>query len=781
MADDKQRPGESDSDYKQRVINAKAKAKEDKPAPALSDAKPNTPDPRATTVLSTALKEMVNLNPSKPFSNLSNSVKEYGDSLTKSNPMLSKTISLLGAGGGIGFELADSMAEIHQGVFKTSFAFQGLSDSVNDAKGIFHNFDQGLKSVQKQTGLNVDEITKYNTALFATSTSLAGGFRNQVSASQRVAESTKLLGDTISVARMSGLEFGATSDYMSDALTNVGESGEKSLETIRLLSDGIAGTGISTSAALGHVKGMTQAFSYLAFDSGEAADMIGNVAKAQQMMAAAGTAGYKSPQQAVESYTNALKKAGEDQQSFSETLFYTGVQGGGLKETLSTMFESSPEKALESKIKALKKMAGGKLLTYEEAQAGTDRTRGKFVAEFQTNAQRLGFKSPQEYNDFIKLEKTLGAEKAFKKVQADSRGTRGEAGVKAAVQADKDFSPQLMKQNEIMNRYGGQTALSTAIAADTGKKLLLTVDDGLSELTGLMRKMTNDALKSESMAPITELGQSAISSVGDILSEIKNSKVVSTTVGALSSAKDKVDDKLDSYAPKVTPPTLISPFDKRPQNTEQRAFEKRLQNISEGKGEQEVTARSMPVEEPATTAKQLSKPAKVEPSKPKSTTSESTPTDDFKMPKQEVISNKTGSIRYKVDENKEEGDKSDFFQPGSSIGWDKQLSKTQTQPNVLNLEKVEASRKGNLSKATDSQKEVMTEAKKQEVANTTKAATNVVSQSQKEQSTNQQPESQTLNVTLMLDGNVLAKSLKLKLDPHYKAKGTKGDDAFKNT
>lgn len=411
---------------------------------------------------------LLDMNPGeKVLSNVITALGSAGQTALGTKSTFGKVLKAFGDVGAGGLSLVDDLRKMQKGAIESSFAFEGFGKTLGSFDQIIDKFNDGLAETQKATGLGADEISKKHKELYATSTYLAGGFKAQMDAQTRLAASMNLLAETTIVARSTGVDFGEASNFMKEALINQGEAGEETTRTMALLNANVTGTGISTQAALGHIKSLSKTFEFLSFNSGEAADMIANVVKTQKELADSGVKAFASPQQAAQTYTNVLSKLATDQQSFGSALLYTSHQGGGLKDAFKFMM-ASPAEALKMQMAEVKKLAGGgkELLTMEEADKLGDRGRSDFMAQASIGMQLTGTKSPQEYSALIAQERGGGV---GKKATDDSatRKSRTDEALNAIKVGDEKYYPKIMEQNQLQNKYLGQIGIHTAVMASS--------------------------------------------------------------------------------------------------------------------------------------------------------------------------------------------------------------------------------------------------------------------------------------------------------------------------
>lgn len=361
-------------------------------------------------------------------------------------------------------DLRERFVDFNQTTFETSFAMMGFQKSIEASSELFQNFGEGAKDVQAITGESLGEIQKNFKSLYNESLNLAGGFTKEtIPAGEQAANAMKLLGEASVVARMSGVDFNKMQQAMNTLLIQQGESGEKSVRVFAYLSNAIKDTGVSMDFAMSQIENLSRQFEFLEFDSGRLASVLANVAKTQKEMSGEKYT-FKSPQQAMESYSRVLQKVAQDQQDFSQALFYSSLQGKGLEDALDFMMDTDPTAGLSRAMAGMREAFGGELLDIETARR-TGRTE-EYMAQSMIMQRQLGLRSPREYEAFLKAEK---AGKPVEAALAEAKETREKTAEDTLANMQKqneNFYPQIMKQDQLRNKYLGHIAMSAGLLAD---------------------------------------------------------------------------------------------------------------------------------------------------------------------------------------------------------------------------------------------------------------------------------------------------------------------------
>lgn len=473
------------------------------------------------------------------FSLLTNDTASLGDALNGLGDVLRatganfdglsgaafKSIEIIARVGAGVIKLSDNLAKLQQGMLKTTFAAHSLGEVTKNLGSLQNQMAEGMITTQRATGESKDVILAQFDALGKVSGKLSLGYdeiaasgRSSMSALAAQSAQLDLTNKMMLVSSISGVEYSETLDHIKNANQKLGESGETALDSFAFLKTSIEGTGLTMQSGLKHVNSMVDSFKMLGISSKDAATSIGFAVKKQQEMAEGGRYTFVSQEQAAESMGNVMKGVASATQDLGKALFFTGAQGGGMKEAFEFMYDDTdPTKKLATMMSSIAKVTtGGDLITKEEAQA--TRNYEQFAAQQKVIQKQLGLATPQEAAKATGILEQVGeggisadqAMQELKDLQKSEKDLLGDLTITAKKTLPGIFDSTKQLNSTLASARMGLMEVSRESVGKPLNKLLAgqseNIDDATSNVKGVLDSLGLDTeAKNELQGAISNL------------------------------------------------------------------------------------------------------------------------------------------------------------------------------------------------------------------------------------------------------------------------------------
>lgn len=442
--------------------------------------------------------------------------------MEKFSGQIEKLNGLFGAGTDLVISYSDAWRTQNK-QFIHAIAQSGiLANNLLQVGGIQEKFSDLLGDTAKTTGQSFQEIASGSSKVFESSMHMAQGFKGVTDVVSQTENAFKTYAETVVVSRNVGMDHNEVIASATDLWEKQGQTLHQTNAMMLTLNKSVSGTGLTTKQAMTAVGRLAQSYEFLEFDSTKASLAIGKVA----MFARDNQTAFKSPQQAVKTFTDALQGVAGVQQDLSKSTFFGTMMKTGGKIGLEAALEFEdlgPVEALKSVTDTIGGIFGGQgIVTKSQAKAEGGQSAAMFIAQRKMLQDQLGLGQAQA-GRFMDLAKKVEMGVSLSEKEKEEVASLNDA-TKLAQEGDKAYQNRMYESSrQIQKQLGGIKATTRSGLDDVATAVYDVM--GRSRGVGGIKDFLEDQAKT-----IRGIGKGALEGVADL--------AIGAESAILDSAKD---------------------------------------------------------------------------------------------------------------------------------------------------------------------------------------------------------------------------------------------------